>query len=524
MVEHHAFDPDSTTYGYKPDATLVSVDHRWLGLGQAALNEDEAAQRVDSALARLDAVVEALAAQGGGAPILCSAPAPIAPLFGSFDGSFRGSPRALVAAFNAAVPLLARRHGGLFFDVAALAELVGLARWHDAPSYYLYKLPFAAAMVPLYADWLARLVGAVRGKTRKCLVLDLDNTCWGGVIGDDGLEGIRIGGDSPEGESFLAVQHAALLLKRRGVVLAVSSKNDDANARAPFRKHPDMALREADFAVFQANWQDKASNLEAIAKALEIGLDALVFLDDNAAERAQVRAALPMVAVPELPSDPAHYPEILLAAGYFESVAFSDEDKERAASYAANARRVEVQKQSRNLGDYLSSLDMVIGHAPFDPLGRPRVAQLINKSNQFNLTTRRYSEVEVAALEGDPSVFTLQTRLADRFGSFGMIGVVIARPHPTEVSAWEVDTWLMSCRVLGRRVEEAMLARLVTAARLVGIETIYAHYLPTTKNGMVSEHFDKLGFTRTAEFEDGTRRYRMRVAEHVEMVLPFFES
>ncbi len=520
-IEPEAFDPDSATYRHRPDATLVLVDHRWLGLGSPQLAGNPA-EAVDAALHRLGEVARALARHTTQKVVLPTIATPPNGLFGSLDAVVEGSVRRLAARFNARLPELAAEVGGLVLDVAALAEQVGTARWFHAPSYNLYKLPFFSAGVPLFADWTARLLGAMRGRSRKCLVLDLDNTCWGGVVGDDGVEGIRIGPGSPEGESFLAVQQAALALKARGVVLAVSSKNDDANARAPFREHPDMALRESDIAVFQANWNDKASNLEAIARALDIDVGALVLLDDNAAERAQVRAALPMVAAPELPSDAAHFPAMLLAAGYFEAVAFSDEDRHRAVGYGANAERVAVRAGARDLGDYLSALGMVIGHGRFDPIGRPRIVQLINKSNQFNLTTRRYSTAEVAAVEADPEAFTLQTRLSDRFGAFGMIGVIIARPDGP--GSWMIDTWLMSCRVLGRRVEEAMLAELVGHARARGVSRIRARYLPTEKNGMVRDHFDKLGFALLAEREGGARDYALVVADYATPRLPFAEA
>jgi FkbH-like protein len=517
-IEAEAINPTSAAYQHHADATLVLVDHRWLGLASPALERDPAAA-IEAAMKRLGGVARALKANGAQTLILPTIAVPPQGLFGSLDRMVAGSVRAQVTAFNARLPELVREVGALLLDVAALAEEVGTARWFHAPAYNLYKLPFHSAAAPLFVDWLGRLLGSLRGKARKCLVLDLDNTCWGGVIGDDGLEGICIGPGSPEGESFHAVQQSALELKARGVILAISSKNDDANARAPFREHPDMALREKDIAVFQANWNDKATNLEAIAKTLSIGLDALVLLDDNPIERAQVRAALPMVAVPELPSDAAHYPSLLRAAGYFEAISFTDEDRTRAASYIANAQRVAVEAGAHNYGDYLAALEMNIHHAPFDAIGRARIAQLINKSNQFNLTTRRYSESEVSAMASDPSVFTLQTRLQDRFSSFGMIGVVIARPQDT--GAWGIDTWLMSCRVLGRRVEEAMLDRLVKSARTAGIAMVHAEYVPTEKNGMVSEHFDKLGFTRLSEGADGVRRYELVVADYVSPELPF---
>jgi FkbH-like protein len=517
-IEACAGDPASPTFAHRPDAVLVLVDHRWLGLAVPRLDGNPVAV-VDAAIARLRGVVAAL--RRGGVPTIIVPTIAIPPggLFGSLDQAQAGSVRAQITAFNARLPDLARADGALVLDVAALAEQVGTARWFHAPSYHLYKLPFLPAAVPLFADWVARLLGATQGKSRKCLVLDLDQTCWGGVIGDDGIAGIRIGPGSAEGESFAAVQQAALDLKARGVILAVSSRNDDATAREPFRSHPDMLLREADIAVFQANWDDKPANLRAIADSLAIGLDALVLLDDNAAERAHVRSALPMVAVPEVPNDAAHYPLLLQMAGYFEAVTFSPEDASRAASYRANAQRVEIGAATGGSTDYLAALDMVIAHARFDPVGRPRVAQLINKSNQFNLTTRRYAENALAAIEADPACYTQQTRLSDRFGNFGMIGVIIARPH--DADDWMIDTWLMSCRVLGRQVEVAMLAELVGQARALGIVRLHALYLPTPRNGMVRDHYDKLGFARTDEDELGARRYVLTLADYRMPDLPF---
>ena len=505
----------------KPDAVLVTLDPFWLDLGRSASTSAEAEERVATAIERLGVVMDGIAKTFAATVIVTSVPPPQQRLFGSYDARAAFSPARLIDAFNRALVTRCDDSGAILFDVAALAQSVGTDNWLDNRLYNLYKLPFSPDFVPLYCDSLARILGAIRGKSRKCLVLDLDNTCWGGVIGDDGIENIRIGPGSAEGESFLAVQRLALELKGRGVVLAVSSKNDDETARGPFRNHPEMLLRESDIAVFQANWNDKPSNLEAIARTLSIGLDALVFLDDNSAERAQVRAALPAVAVPELPDDPADYAATLSAGGYFEAVAFSDEDRSRAASYAANAKRAEVEAQSRDLGDYLSALSMTIQFAPFDAMNRARIAQLINKSNQFNLTSRRYSETDVAAMENGGVEFTLQTRLADRFSDFGMIGVVICRATDApESNEWAIDTWLMSCRVLGRRVEEAMLAEVVARAKARGIGVLRGQYIPTAKNGMVSTHFDKLGFTRTGTHPSGACDYALVLADYETPALP----
>lgn len=502
------------------DAALLVIDHRWLGLDHI-VTQDGAAQ-VQAVLDRLHMIITGLRQNAGCPVILPTIPVPALPLFGSFDLGVEGTPRAMVQALNSRLPALARETGAYLLDVAGLAERVGTDLWFDATSWYSFKLPFSGACIDLYADLLGRLLGAIRGKARKCLVLDLDNTCWGGVIGDDGLEGIVIGQGNALGEAFLAVQHYALQLRDRGVMLAVCSKNNDETARLPFREHPDMLLREEHISVFQANWTDKASNLEAIARALNIGIDALVLLDDNPAERAQVRAALPSVGVPELPSDPGAYPRLLSAAGYFEAVGFSTEDALRAASYAADAKRAEVMAQSRDLGDYLSSLDMEIHAQPFDTTGRQRVTQLINKSNQFNLTTRRYSEADIAKLENDPTVYTQQVRLTDRWGDLGMIGVIIARPDDLDgTPVWLLDTWLMSCRVLGRRVEEAMLAEVAEAARQAGIDHLLGLYLPTAKNNMVRDHYGKLGFTLISEEKDGRRRYRLDLNSYTLPTLPF---
>src|ERR1700722_873677 len=307
-----------------------------------------------------------------------------------------------------------------------------------------------------------------------------------------------------------------LEFRRRGVIIAVWSKNDDANARIPFREHPEMVLREDHIAVFIANWSDKANNLRENAATLNIGTDSLVFLDDNPVERAQVRSVLPEVAVPELTDDPADYIGLLANAGYFEAIGLSEEDLARAEFYQANAERVSLQKVG-NLEEYLRSLEMVATISPFTAVGRVRIAQLINKSNQFNLTTRRYSEREVEAVENDPAKFCLQVRLADRFGDNGMISVIIFDKAAEE---WSCDTWLMSCRVLGRRVEELVLAAVAEAARKAGASRLKGTYIPTKKNGLVVEHFAKLGFTRTGDVPDGGTTWVLDLSNYVAPKLP----
>jgi len=506
QVMQQALDPASKTNMSRSDAVLLALDYRWFDLPNFA--GTSAAARLAAAKDRLFGVADALRQNSGAAIIIASLATPSQSFFGNFELRAEGSLDAMIANINAAIVDYCAATGSYLFDVAGLARQIGTDHWFDPVQWAAFKLPFASECNAAFVDLLGRLLGAIRGKARKCLVLDLDNTLWGGVIGDDGLGGIKLGSGSGVGEAFLNVQQIAKTLRDRGIILAVSSKNDDSVARAPFRDHPDMLLRESDITVFQSNWSDKASNLEAIARMLDIGLDALVMLDDNPAERAQLRAALPAVAVPELPVDPAWFSWFLLAAGYFEAVSFSREDELRAASYAANAERAVVQASSRNLGDYLASLETVLSVRRFDPTSRARLTQLINKTNQFNLTTRRLTEFQVQEIQLDVERIALECRLADRFGDMGLIGIVVARQVGDAV---EIEDWLMSCRVLGRKVEEAMLTALVTEARSRGVRDIRARYLPTAKNGMVKGHFDRLGFSLVREERDGIRHYHTTV-------------
>ena len=418
------------------------------------------------------------------------------PIFGSFEALVPASPWALIDRLNTAIRRAAREDGVLLLDLAWEAARGsygdGLAeplRWHQA------KQLVSPNLAPLYGDQLARIAAASVGLSRKCLVLDLDNTLWGGVVGDDGIDDLHLGQGSPSGEAFLAFQHYAALLARRGIILAVCSKNDQNIAEAAF-KHPEMVLKRSDIAAFVANWEDKANNLRRIASMLNIGLDSLVFVDDNPAERDIVRRELPQVAVPELPEDVADYPARIAAAGYFEAVSFTSDDATRGRNYALNAERKVAMTQATDMQGYLRDLQMVLYATRIGDAELARSTQLINKTNQFNLTTRRYSEAEVERIaRRGPRAVALAIRLADKYGDNGLISVVLARPD-TAFADDEllIDSWLMSCRVLGRQVEEAVLDVLVHAARAAGYRTLIGEYRPSGRNGMVAEHYPQLGF------------------------------
>jgi FkbH-like protein len=462
-----------------PDFVLVASDSRMLKLASPLDDYAAADQMIDAAIARISRIAE-VAGRATARPVILQTLAddPDATRF-NIDMGLPGTPRFLISDFNQRLARRARHDSRLVLDVNALANLVGLSAWSAGRYWYAAKYPFATAMIPLYADNIMRIIAAQMGRSRRVLVLDLDNTMWGGIVGDDGIEGLVLGSGSPLGEAHAALQRMALSLKQRGIILCVSSKNDETIALDAFRNHPEMILKEDDIVAFRVNWEDKAANIKAIADAIDLGLDSFVFLDDNPAERKRVRDALPSVAVPELPEDPSDWLMVIQAAGYFEQTSFSREDQLRAGFYKANALRAAQMERIGNHDDYLRSLGMRLSIAPFDGPGRKRIAQLISKSNQFNLTTRRYSEAEITALQSDPDAITVQARLEDIFGDNGMISTVICR---RDGQRCDVDSWIMSCRVLGRRVEEAILGHLVAQVRLLGLTEIIGRYIPTARN------------------------------------------
>jgi len=502
-------DGESAINRAQPDAVLLAIDYRGLPLACKTGHRESALAACTAGVAYLNSIREAIRRHTKAICILQTVVPPPEALSGSLDRRLPGSPQWLADCVNRALAESIEGSPDVLLDAASIAASVGTSEWQCPRQWNLGKFAVSESCIPLYADHIARVLGALRGKSRRCLILDLDNTLWGGVIGDDGMDGISLAQGDATGEAHLSLQRLALDLRQRGALLAVCSKNDDAVARQPFRAHPEMLLKEEHIAVFQANWSDKATNIAAIARELSLGLESMVFVDDNPAERGLVRELLPQVAVPEMPNDPAYYARTVAAAGYFEAVAFSSEDAQRADYYQLNARRAELQSRATGVEDYLASLNMGITFSPFDATGRARITQLINKSNQYNLTTRRYTEAEVAAAEADPDSFTLQVRLTDIFGDNGMISVVICRALPEQV--WEIDTWLMSCRVLGRRVENMVLSEILEHALQREIRRLRGRYIPTERNGLVKDHFEKLGFKRVATAEGGASVWELAV-------------
>lgn len=480
-------DADSELYRFRPHWVWLFTTFRDVDVAVSPGIAPDTA--VTAALDHMSVLCRTLVDRAGCQVLVNNADLPAEDPFGHLAGAAPWGRLTALRLYNALLPGVLP-HGAMVFDLDQGAAFYGRGRWVD-PRYWLHsKHAFAPDATGPMAAMAARLLAAASGLSRKALVLDLDNTLWGGVVGDDGVAGLTLG-QGAAGEAFVAFQHFILGLQRRGIVLAVCSKNDEANAKAPFRDHPDMVLRLDDIAVFRANWANKADNIRDIAASLDLGLDALVFIDDNPMERDLVRTHLPQVAVPDLPDDPALYVQTLARSGLFEMATYAAEDGERARYYADNAKRAESRAGATDMATYLAGLDMRAQVGRLDALSLPRAAQLINKSNQFHLTGLRVSEAELAALDADPAHTIYQYRLADRFGDNGLIAVTILR---RDGEAMIIDAWVMSCRVLGRRMEEFIAADMAATARAAGCTRLVGFYRPSPRNGLVAGLYPRLGF------------------------------
>ena len=439
------------------------------------------------------------------------------PLFGSLDRQIPGSPWSMVERLNQFLAEAATAEGVALLDIARVAQRDGQDAWFDAARMLQGKQEIAPPSAPMYGELVARILGAQRGTSKKCLVLDLDNTLWGGVLGDDGINGLLLGQGSAAGEAYLSVQRYAKQLMERGIILAVCSKNDPAIAEEAFASHPEMILKRSDIAAFVANWGDKVQNLEKIARQLNIGLDSLVFLDDNPAERARVREALPAVAVPELSDDVSGYVRRLADAGYFEAVSFTAEDQQRTSQYSQNAERESLRSSTQSVEEFLQGLQMHVLSGPFASVDMPRIEQLINKTNQFTPTTRRYSAEQIANHITTEGTISLQFRLRDRFGDNGLVSAMILLPVEGQLSCLEIDTWVMSCRVFGRQLEFEAMNIAVEAAKCRGVREIVGTYLPTPKNAVIQDLYAKLGFrpVNSSNHAPGATRWSLIVSDYV---------
>lgn len=499
-------DPAGGLAAFAPDVVLLAVQTRdlvpelWDRF--AELPPDGAAAAVDDAAGRIEGWLRAFRERSAAHVVVQGFELPDLPAAGLLDAQAPGGQVEAVGELNRRLARLAHELPGVHvLDYDGLVARHGRRHWHDERRWLTARLPLAAdSLAPLAGAYL-RVLLPLSGRVAKALVVDLDNTLWGGVVGEDGVEGIRIGAEYP-GAAHLALQRAIRALRARGILLAVASKNNEADALAALDGHPAMLLRGADFAALRISWNDKAQSLREIAAELNIGVDALAFLDDNPAERERIRQELPEVTVIELPADPMGYAAALLESPVFERLSLTDEDRQRGRMYAEQRQRTDLQRAAGSLEDFLRSLDMTMDMRPARPASLLRVAQLTQKTNQLNMTTRRYTEQEVQALAEDPCAVVYEVGVRDRFGDNGLVGVAIARRGAEE---WEIDTLLLSCRVIGRTVETAMLARIADDARAAGAARVRGWFLPTRKNAPAAGIYAGNGFTCIEEGDGGTR-------------------
>ncbi len=508
-IEQETLDPSSGLAQFRPGIVILAMHWRDLELG--AITEDEEGW-IERATEKYASLWRRLTDAFAGHVIQPAFDFPAEEPYGHLGGALRGGRTRMIERLNLRLRESAPVNVSVL-DLPAVQRAAGSKRWENPADWDRYRQHPATEALPELADAHMAHIRAVLGLTRKVLVTDLDNTLWQGVIGEDGVSGIGIGPGTPAGEAHLRLQRYMLDLKRRGILLAVCSKNNPEEAKLPFLEHSQMALRLEDFAAFRANWDDKVTNLRALAADLSLGTDSFVFLDDNPLEREWVRSQLPEVAVVELDSAPFHYVRQLDRGCYFESIALSAEDLARAEQYRVEAKREGLRSSASSLDEFLAGLRLEASVEPVSAANLTRVTQLVNKTNQFNLTTRRYTEAEVRAIAEDRGGWAGAFHMSDCLGSYGLIGVLFCRPDGRK-DAWEIDTWLMSCRTLGRQMEKFMFDRMLEAAGQSGVRRITGVYRPTKKNAMVSRLFDGFGFRRETETAEETR-YELDVPQIV---------
>ncbi len=509
-------DPNSATASFGPDLVVIAFPSadvaEWPETGCDA---DDARRKAKHLIARLLEACEAFRDRCGAEIVLDNfIPRPVDSL-GNLAASVPSSARSFLRRLNLelsdSAPDFVHVH-----DVRGLVEESGITRWHDARFWFHAKQPVSFECLPIYVRSLAGVVAGILGRSRKLLVCDLDNTLWGGVIGEDGLDGIELGEGSGAGEAHKALQVYLRELRERGVLLAVCTKNDRAVAELPFREHPEMVLGLDDFVAFEASWGPKSEGIQRIAEELDLGLESIVFLDDNPAERLQVQSFLPGVRVPDLPDDVSEYVEALDRGRHFEAFHVGSEDRRRTEAYRARRSAGDLEAKTGDYDSYLRELEMTALVSPFRPTSMARTAQLVGKTNQFNLTTERLTRSQLEEIASDPLHITRTLHLKDRFGDHGIVSVLLAERVD---DALDIRIWLMSCRVLKRRVEELMLDVLADAATRAGASELRGTYVPTDRNGIVCDLYAELGFERVSE-ENGTTRWRLDLSTHRPLTPP----
>jgi FkbH-like protein len=477
--------PQSELYRFSPQIVFLLIEVESLLANNNAVDEQARA----SLLSQLQGLVDAFLSHSKGILVLHTFPAGLLwPMHILPEGR-----RISLEKINAEIVERYRDHSRIqIIDLDGLAAYCGYRNAMSDQMMSMARIPFSETFLNLLARRIVSHIAATQGLSRKCLVLDGDNTLWGGIIGEDGMDGITLGPDWP-GREYVNFQKAILELYQQGVILAINSKNNEQDVMQVLREHPHMVLREEHFAAIIVNWDPKPQNMVKLAEQMNIGLDSVVFVDDNPAERQFMRQMQPQVEVLDLPDNPALFEKTLRETSFFAKASLTEEDKKRGEIYAAQRKRMKLQKTSVSFDDYLKSLEMICSIRPAEEKDIKRAAQLTQRTNQFNLTTRRYSEANITGLLGNPDWRIYVLGLKDKFGDNGTVGLALVETQPKR---WRVDTFLMSCRVIGRQVEDAFVDRICRDAAQAGCVSISAEYIPTAKNNLVADFWDKMCFSR----------------------------
>lgn len=494
---------------FKPELVFIHTTSRNIE-EKPTVGEDETAVagKLEREFSRYEKMWDALSEKFGCVIIQNNFEMPSERLLGNREAGVPYGRIDFITRLNVKLYDYAQKHNNFYIhDINYLSADYGLERWHELRHWHLYKYALSVSAIPQFAYSLSNIICSVMGKNKKVLALDLDNTLWGGVIGDDGQSGIEIGSETSEGQSYLRLQKYIKAHKEIGVLLTVCSKNDPENALEGLN-HPDGVLKPNDFALIKANWNEKSLNLEETAQELNLLPESFVFADDNPAECEIVKAQVPEIAVLNF-SDPEECIRYIDKCGYFEVTNLSADDAKRSEMYAANAQRAAAEKKFASYDEFLASLEMTAVIGDFDPVHIPRITQLTNKSNQFNCTTKRYTGAEMETVAKSTDYIRLCGRLTDKFGDNGIVSVVIGEKRNAEL---HIDLWLMSCRVLKRGMEYAMINRLVEEAKKAGISAIYGYYYPTKKNAMVKELYGDFGFAKISGDDGGNTVWKLETA------------
>jgi len=498
-------DASSSLYRFAPNAVILAVradeaaPELWRDF--ADLTPEAAQAAAERVAGGYEQRISTFRKHSQAALIVHALERPPAPALGVLDDQSESGQSGLIHRINGELRRIASGFRGVYMlDYDALVARHGSKQWHDERKWLTARLPIAAPhLLDMAREWM-RFIVPLSGRASKVLVVDLDNTLWGGVIGEDGMAGIQVGAEYP-GAAYQALQRALLDLSRKGILLAVCSKNNQDDAMEALEKHPGMLTRAKHFAALRINWTDKAQNLREIAQELNVGLDSLAFLDDNPFEREQVRASLPEVSVIDLPKNPLQYAETVRNFAGFERLTLSSEDQQRTEMYAAQKERSTAEQTFQSKEDFFRFLEQEAELEPVTGLTLARVAQLTQKTNQFNLTTRRYSEAQIAELAKQATWHIFSIRVRDRFGDHGLVGVAMAHDEGEQC---EIDTFLLSCRVIGRTVETALLAHLAESAAQRGRKRLVGWFLPTKKNAPARDFYEQHGFARQKTTDQGS--------------------